>query len=55
MEIQKELNKVEITSEKTTVTKGKDGVMTIGNNSKTNVKDDTLKSLNVLVKKIRSK
>jgi hypothetical protein len=55
MEIQKELNKVEITSEKTKVAKAADGVMTIGNNSKTTVKDDTLKSLSALVKKIRSK
>ena len=55
LEIQKELNKVEITAGKTTVSKAKDGVMTIGNGSKATVKDDTLKALNVLVKKIRSK
>ncbi len=55
MEIQKELNKVEITSEKTKVAKATDGVMTIGNNSRTTVKDETLKSLSALVKKIRSK
>jgi hypothetical protein len=55
MEIQKELNKVEITAEKTKVSKAADGVMTIGNNSRTTVKDDTLKSLSALVKKIRSK
>jgi hypothetical protein len=55
LEIQKVLNQVEITAEKTTVTKADDGMMVIGNSGKANMKDDTLKSLMEVVTKIRTK
>lgn len=55
LEIQKVLNQVEITAEKTTVTKADDGVVVIGNGGKANMKEDTMKSLMEVVTKIRTK
>jgi len=55
LEIQQVLNQVEITSQKTTVSKAEDGVVVIGNGGKANMKDDTMKSLMEVVKKIRTK
>jgi hypothetical protein len=53
--IQKVLNQVEITAQKTTVTKADDGMMVIGNGGKANMKDDTMKALVEVVKQIRTK
>jgi hypothetical protein len=53
--IQKVLNQVEITAQKTTVTKADDGVMVIGNGGKAEMKDDTMKALMDVVKQIRTK
>jgi hypothetical protein len=55
LEIQKVLNQVEITAQKTTVTKAEDGMMVIGNGGKADMKDDTLKALMEVVKSIRTK
>jgi hypothetical protein len=54
-EIQQVLDKVEITTAKTETSIASDGVMVIGNGSKTKVEDTTIKSLAELVKKIRNK